>query len=338
VKKPKLIEFDTYTTPDGSVYNFHNGVDKFLMSFEGTGMPNIDYITQQGPLQHGETVIDYRLQKRVIQYVVRRNACDRYDYWKNRFDMINMLRPNRQATTTMAPGYLRKIIPGLDPITHVPIVRQIDVFIESGPVFAPRSLEDYDEFGITEALRFVAPDPTFYDPTPTTMNWSLHPQSHLVFDTALGGIILLPYSGYPIDAGTDMVFGTNMIGDDETALYLGNWPSYPTITITGPLAGPIIHNLTTGKKIRLLYNVSGGETVTISLPYGNKTVINQLGVNLSGTVTDDSDLADFAIEPTVYPTVSVANTGLNTLRVVGGGAVIGVTSITISCFTRFIGY
>ena len=330
MKKPKLIEFDTYITPDGSVYNFHNGVDKFLMSFEGTGMPTIDYITQQGPMQHGETVIDYRLVKRVIQYVVRRNACNRYDYWKNRFDMINMLRPNRQATTTIAPGHLRKVIPGLDPIIHVPIVRQIDVFIESGPVFVPRSLEDYDEFGITEALRFVAHDPTFYDPTVVNVGWTLAAQNHLVFP-----VTLLPYSGHPVDAGVDMIFGTNMIGADTTVLYIGNWLSYPTITITGPVMGPIIYNLTTGKKIQLLYNVSGGEVVTISLPYGNKTVLNQAGVNLSGTVTDDSDLADFAIEPTVPPTAAVA--GLNTLRVIGGGAIVGTTNIALNFFTRYIG-
>jgi hypothetical protein len=82
----------------------------------------------------------------------------------------------------------------------------------------------------------------------------------------------------------------------------------------------------------LLYNISGGETVTISLPYGNKTVTNQTGVNLGGTVTDDSDLADFAVEPD--PT---APGGLNTFRVIGGSAIVGATSVSLSFFTRFIG-
>lgn len=325
--KPKLIEFDYYITPDNVTYNFHNGIDRFLMSFEGTGMPPIDYITQQGPLQHGETVIDYRLQKRVLQYVTRRKACNRYIYWENRFNMMDILRPNRQTTTTITPGHLRKIIPGRDNVLHQQIVRQIDVFIESGPVFSPRSLDDYDEFGITEALRFVAPDPTFYDPTPVTMSWSLTALNHLVFP-----VTLLPYSGAPIDSGLDMIFGSNLIGDDATVTYLGTWPSYPTIVFTGPLSGPIIQNLTTGKKIQLLYDISGGETVTIQLPYGNKTVTNQEGVNLSGTVTDNSDLADFAIEPT-----PMAPNGLNTVRVIGGGAIVGVTAISLSFYTRFIG-
>jgi hypothetical protein len=326
-KNHRLIEFDDYITPDGKVYNFHNGVDRFLMTFEGTGMPPIDYITQQGPLQHGETVIDYRLAKRVIQYVVRRNACDRYDYWSNRADMLNFFRPNRQTPTTIAPGHLRKRIPGMDPILKIPIVRQIDVFIESGPSFAPRSTEDYDEYGITEALRFIAHDPTFYDPTPIVMGWSLNTYDHLVFP-----VTLIPYSGYPSDSGQDMVFGTNMIGDYSTCIYTGTWPTYPTITFVGPLSGPIITNITTGKKIQLLYDISGGETVTISLPYGNKTVLNQAGVDLQGTLSDDSDLADFAIE--VDP---AAPNGLNTILVVGGGAILGTTNVYLEFYTKFIG-
>lgn len=315
----RLIEFDEYITPDGLVYNFHNGVDMFLMSFEGHGMPPIDYITQQGPLQHGETVIDYRLQKRVLQYVIRKNGNCRWDYWDNRANLLNMLRPNRQTPTTIAPGHLRKRVGTMQ--------RQIDVFIESGPIFAPRSTDDYDEFGITEALRFVASDPTFYDPTLVTMGWALTEQNHLVFP-----VTLIPYSGYPVDTGQDMIFGTNMIGEDSTVLYVGTWLSYPTITIVGPVAGPIIQNLTTGKKIQLLYSVSGGETVTISLPYGDKHVENQAGVNLTGTVSDDSDLAEFAIEPD-----PVTPGGLNTIRVIGGNAIIGTTIISLDFLTRFIG-
>jgi hypothetical protein len=319
MKKHKVIEFDDYITPDGKVYSFHNGVDRFLMSFEGDGMPPIEYITQQGPLQHGETPIDYRLQKRVLQYVVRRNGCNRYDYWEHRAELINMLRPNRQTPTTLAPGHLRKRIGRM--------IRQIDVFIEEGPVFAPRSTDDYDEYGITEALRFVAHDPIYYDPSMVTIAWAGLAANHLVFP-----ITLVPFVGHPIDTGTDMMFGPNWFEDYLSLTYAGTWPAYPTIVITGPISGPIIQNVSTGKKIHLLYNISGGETVTISLPYGNKTVMNQNGVNLQGTLSDDSDLVDFAIEPD--PT---AANGVNYLLALGGAAIIGTTGVSIQYYTKYIG-
>lgn len=301
------IEFTEYHTPDGLIYKFDTQ-DRFLLTEEGLGMPPIEYITQTGPFQHGESTLDYRLKPRVIQLLHRENSCSREDYWDNRANWLNMLRPNRSATGVYRLGKLRKYLPD-------GTVRDIDVRLAEGPIFSPRSLDQWDEYGITETLRFVAPDPTFYDPTASEHVWELTVGEHLIFPIT-----------FPIK------FGSLVIDTDIAIVYSGTWITYPTITIDGPMEGPIISNLTTGETIHLAYNVATGETITIDLGFGNKTVTSSTGANLIGSVTSDSDLATFHVAP-----APEASGGINTVNVIGIGAVIGVSAVTMCFYTRYIG-
>lgn len=305
----KQIEFDYYIAPDGYTHNFHNGVDKFLLSAAGQGMPPIRYITQQGPNQHGETVIDYRLQPRFLQYVIAMEGDDRYDYWDNRSSLLNALRPNRQAVGQCLPGVLRKVLPGST--THNK--RDIKVFISQGPEFSARDTENYHEFSLDETIRFYAPDPTFYDPDQVCLEWSLTESDELVFPIT-----------FPI------WFGTDIINSVLSVTYTGSWMVYPSIQVVGPLQGIIIDNLTTNEQLSLGYNISLGETVTIDLAYGNKVAMNNFGIDLISTV--DGDLATFHIAES--PT---APGGVNQLQVRGVGALAGTTRVLISYYTRYIG-
>jgi hypothetical protein len=313
--KSGLIEIDQYIAPDGQTYTFHNGVDSFLMSFEGTGMPEIEYMEQRGPYQHGTTIYDFRLNPRTIQYVTKRKVCDRFSFWDARTELLNALRPNRQTSGTFGLGKLRKkFMDGS--------IRDIDVLIKQGPRFGARDMAVWEETVITESLIFYAPDPTFYDPTQICLQWTLAAYNHWI----------LPFSFIYNGAGSDLVFGSNIINDSLNVVYAGSWLTYPTIVITGPLSGPTVYNVTTGEKIKLVYNVGTGEIITISLAYGNKTVTNNLGANLIGTVTSDSDLATFHIAP-----APEAAGGVNTLRIYGHNAVVGTTDIQIAYYTRYIG-
>lgn len=315
------IEFSHYITPDGNIYRFDTH-DKFLMTFTGLGMPPIEYITQRGPFQHGETAIDYRLMPRVIQLTHRRNANCRNDYWNARSDLINFLRPNRQAFGEFSPGQLRKILPDGS-------IRDIDVMIEQGPIFTPRDTSRWDEFGFMESLRFIAFDPTFYDPTQVTATWSLSTSDQLVFNTVGGALDTLVFR---LDGvGDGLLFGTDIIDNDLTVNYTGTWLSLPTVEIDGPISGFIITNVTTGEFIRLNYVVPAGRTVTITLDYGNKTVEDDLGTNLIGTVSSDSDLSTFHIAPDPE-----ATDGTNVFSVLGGGTD-GNTEVRLLYYTRYIG-
>jgi hypothetical protein len=304
----KILEFTKYFSPDGEEYSF-NEDEKFLMSETGLGMPPISYIDQRGPFQHGNTIYDYRLEPRIIQLVHRRNACSRDDYWGNRADLINLVRPNRQSAGQFNLGVLRKILSTGD-------TRDIDVIISQGPAFEPRNLSGWDEWAFTETLRFIAPYPVFYDPTSASATWTSG-----VTITELDFPITFPIQ-----------FSESLLSSSGNNIaYNGTWLSYPTIEVTGPIGGFKITNDTTGEFIHLNYTVPAGDTVTISLEFGNKTVEDVAGNNLIGTVTTDSDLATFHVAPDPE-----AAGGVNSFSVVGAG-VDANTQVVLTYYTYYIG-
>lgn len=320
MKPYQRIEFDEYITPEGDTFRLED-LNSYVLSFTGHGMPPIKYLTQRGPFQHGETAYDFRLDPRIIQLVWRREGCNRQSYWDNRAALLNALRPNRQLSGQFNPGRLRKQLPDGSK-------RDIDVFIESGPVFVPRETDRYDEFGITETLRFIAHDPTFYNPTAVCVPFVISYIQELVFPLTFMCGPAVP----GICAWDGLVFAEDFINNTITLTYPGTWLAFPTIVITGPINGPTIYNDTTGEKIQLSYSVSTGEVVTITLQYGNKTVTNAAGVNLIGVVSSDSDLATFHLAPDPE-----ATGGVNTLRVTGGAGLAGTTAVTVSYLIRYIG-
>lgn len=314
------IEFDYYIPPsvtvdtDGSVdmdevYNFDDNDEFFLMSFTGWGMPPISYTTQSGPYQHGETLLDFRLQPREIQLMHRRNACDRTDYWSNRADILEKLRPNHQLVNTINPGRLRKILPDGS-------IRDVKAIVNGGMVFKARDQNNWDEYAIAETIRFICHDPIVFNPVQKSASWAAFtPVSYLVFPITFP--ILFNVSGF--------------INESISVTYAGTWLAYPTITIRGPLDAPVIYNDSTGEKIEFDYNIPDGSVVVIDLAYGKKTVIEDGGTNRIGTITTDSDLGTFHIAPD--PEVSG---GVNVFTVVGTNGTVD-TSVSMTWYDNYIG-
>lgn len=312
------IEFTYYVPPDvtvatngtisdySDVYLFNDHVDRFEMSFTGWGMPPIEYITQRGPYQTGQTVLDFRVQPRVIQLTHRRNGNCRDDYWDIRSDFINALRPNRAVGGGFEPGRLRKVLSDGS-------IRDIYVALERGPVFQPRG-DQWDEWSIMETIRFIAHDPILFNPVRKSATWTLSSQDNLVF----------PFS-FPI------IFGSAIINDTLDVTHAGTWLSYPTITITGPLSQPTIENQSTDEIIVFQYDIPAGSTVEFDLNYGVKTVLENGGTSRIGSVTPQSDLATFHIAPD--PEVSG---GVNALLVTGSNAT-AETSVGVTWYDRYIG-
>lgn len=305
-----VLEFTKYIAPDGSEYEFDT-TDRFLLTEEGLGLPPIEYLTQKGPFQHGETLIDFRLGPRVLQLQVRQNSCSRQSYWTNRSALINAIRPNRYVGSNFGPGVLRKIFQDGS-------IRDLNVIIEQGPIFTARDLSKWDEWGFTETLRFIAHDPIFFDPLQKSLSF---------LSLATGGEAtdwILPFS-FPI------LFEETAYNSYGSLTYNGTWRSYPYITLTGPMDSVGIHNLSTGESIELLYNISSGEIIYIDLQPGNKSIVNNSGTNLIGTATPTSNLATFHIAPDP----EVPN-GVNDffIEVVG---TTGDSSVTIAYYERYIG-
>lgn len=306
------LEFDQYISPDGEVYKFNNAMDQFVISgVAGTGMPPITYRTQRGPFQHGSTVLGFVLEPRLIQLLHRRNNCSREEYWSARSDILNLLRPNRQTGGDFRLGVLRKI--------RAPdrITRDISVFVQSGPEFAATQQGRWDEFSFTEAIQFIAHDPIFFDPVVKVADVS-------------------PFTGVDDDIvfafDFPFVFLDAGLGETDVIVYNGTWLSYPTIIMQGPMKNPIVANLTTGEKIAFNMTIASARTVTIELAYGNKTVVDDLGNNLIGTLTADSDLATFHLAPSPE-----APSGINSLSVVASGLTVGESKITLQYTERYIG-
>lgn len=288
-------EFTEYHSPDGQVFRFDQQ-SRFLISETGLGMPGVKYIEQVGPMQHGKTIYDYRLEPRVVQMVFRENSCGRDAYWDNRANILNYLRPNRQTLDAFALGHLLKILPD-------GTKRQIDVTIEQGPEFRAREPGKWDEWSIHEAIRFIAPDPTFYDPTQ-------------ISDQKFHGAAPADYHAWSIT-------------------YPGTWLSYPTIVLKGPMQDPIITNTTTGEKIdfnSIGYHIAAGRTVTINLQFGYKTITDDLGANLMAYVSTDSDVATFHLAA-----APEAAGGVNAFTLTTNGGEDANSYRTISYYKRYIG-
>ncbi len=311
-------EFVSYINPAGVEFPFHtpHRIGRFVISQSGWGTPPIEYVTQRGPFQHGETVKDFFLRPRIIQLLIRRSFCDRDAWWAGRLELLEEIRPNRQTVATaVVPGQLRRV-------QSDGTVRDINVFIAEGPRFEPRVLNRWDEWAFQEVLRFVAHDPVIFDPTRIDAAFTITLDADLVFPIT-----------FPI------TFGGGDLLDTFNIDYTGSWESLPIIVITGRLNNPIIENLTTGERLELQTNIPPGRIVTIDLTYGQKTITDDLGNNLIGTLTTDSDLATFHIAPVPEaPQLAGAAvpTGRNQMRLTGT-LPDDTTAVEIRFFTRYFG-
>ena len=311
MKKVEVLEFTSYISPDGEEFKFDTS-ERFLMTEEGTGIPPITYLTQKGPFQHGETFIDFRLTPRTIQMQMRSDQCSRAAYWADRAKLLDVVRPNRSSFGIVGPGKLRKIFEDGS-------IRDIDVFIQQGPNFTARDIGTWQEWSYTETLRFTAYDPTYYDPVLKTLQF-------------VNTVVTLDQLVFPFSfiGGSGIEFGDSVLSITGAITYPGTWLSFPAITVTGPISGFKITNQATGEVIELAYTIVGGEIVYITLPYGNKQVINDLGIDLNGTVVD-CDFTTFHVAPKPE-----APLGVNTFLITGSG-ISPATDVRLEYYNRYIG-
>lgn len=307
------VERHFYIDSLGVVYPLDlDSGDRVVLSDEGSGMPPIEYITERAPYQHGETIKDYFLRPRVVQYLIRQKFCSRMDAWAGRNALLNALRPNKNGGPT---GTLRVIRPdgSKRDLTVVPL---------EGPRFEPRKLDAWDEWSIQEVLRLQAFDPIYYNPTGHTSQFGpcgLGPGFPYTFPFAFDIDCQLVYPiTYPI---TYEQFNFTQIIDNA-----GTWQDFPIITILGPAYTIRIWNQTTDKTLEILeYNLPIGRTITIDLRAGVKTIELDDGTNLSRYLSLDSDLGEWSLAP-----------GENTVQVTMGSHG-GATNVQIAWHDRYIG-
>jgi len=302
------VESLTYITPGGTIvpvnYDLHAPGVRTVLSYEGTGMPPIEYVTQRGPAQHGESLIDFFLKPRIIQLLIRGKNCSRTDYWASRAELLERIRPNRQGLNSLNMGTLRWC-------QSDGTFRSIDCLIQDGPAFVARNPRQWAEWSWQEVLRFIAFNPIFYNPTLNQFTY-----------VATASQLLFPIT-FPIQFSA-----TN---SSSNFTYNGTWPEYPQFIVSGPFDSFTVTNNTTGEHLTLACQVLAGENITITLTYGAKTVILGADTNKIGCLTLDSDLDTFHLEP--HPG---ANNGVNNLTFTFAGAG-GSTSVFMFWRDRYIG-
>lgn len=301
------LEFDEYLSPDCETYRFNNRTDKFSLGRTGDGLPPVDYITERGPFQTGETPLHYIVNPRIITLQHIRHGVSRDDYWNIRADLLNRLRPNRQAQGSFQTGVLRKI---LGDGTY----RDLNVFIQDGLVFR-NEVGQWDEWSVTEVIRFIAHDPIFYDPIEDVYEYS----PGLTADA-----LTFPIT-FPI------YFNQNEDVESFQIVYSGTWETFPRIYLFGSMKNPRIKNITTNRVIGLDYDIAAGSSIEIDLAYGSKTIVDGSGNSLFGYLTSDSDVVDFSIVPD--PT---ASGGVNSIGL-GADELDANARLVIRFFTRYIG-
>ena len=300
----KLIEFAYWQDPQGNEYPLFGG-KRALMSWQGFGMPDIDYLSDKGPNQHGRTVRDYRAQERTITLKQYERGCKRLDWWQNIGDLIDAIRPNRSSTAVS--GKLLIIDPNNDEF-------EINARILTGPDGNWDGAGSLVPTDADESLKFLCPDPFWRNPTSDVVVFTITVTTSCL-DRCLPGCI----------------GGSGIINNSTDITYTGTWDGDQiTINLFGPMVSPVIQNVTTGKTIKVGYTIAPLEVVSISITPDQTTVANNNGKNLIGTIQDVSDLVTFFLATKS----DLTTTGVNTIRVTTSGATTA-SAISIEYFTRF---
>jgi len=267
-----------------------------LDEVDGFGMPPIARLSEKGPLQHGESDRGYRLGARLIQCVLTLRATGWAEYYSRRQELLGFLSP-----TNDSPISLRFTQPD-------GTVRQIDGYAAEGPSFSKRDAKLYQFHKV--AFRLSCPDPAWYDPERKIVR---------VVGSSGG-------DGFAFPLAVPWTFGGTSVNTELSLDYDGTWLEYPEIVITGPISDPRIEHMETGDVLDFDgATIDNGDSYTIDLRYGYKTIVDGSGTTKIAELTPESDLATWRLQ-----------TGANTVAFSGVSAGAN-TSIVLRYYNRYLG-
>lgn len=176
----------------GTTYNLSDRNPFDVVAVSGVGLAPVRRLSQRGPLQHGETDLGYRLDARSINLVLAISAAS--------------LTAADTARDTLAALF--------GPLSDAPLalrctrddgeVRQIDCYAVG---LVDAAVGGEDRIGVYQrvGVQLWAPDPLWYDPTPTLVDLS-----ELAGDWWTGGGLI--DAGDVLDYRTDVSAPTSWIG------------------------------------------------------------------------------------------------------------------------------
>lgn len=269
----------------------------YMVGAVNWGMAPSHRITQRGPFQDGDTDVDFRLDPRVLSIPFVAPANDADESFAVRNALLQVFKPGNDT------WQLQVTYSGVQ-------TRVIDVKSVGGLTMDT----DAKDFTVRGVIQLRAADPVWADRYVTVVNLTAS-----VFGTPT------PYpKPYPVP------YGAGSVNNIVSINYVGSWVSYPTIQCIGPATDlTIVDGL--GNLIVFDDIIPTGQTWTINLSYGAKTVIDQNGVNQFAALNINSDIVNWGI----FPDPAVLN-GVNTISV---SATDTTTDTKVSLFysSRYIG-
>lgn len=263
---------------------FHFEWPTQLVQIEGFSLPPVERRTVRAPFQHGETYLGFSFQARSLQLTFHLRGTSRQDLWARRRQLAAILNP------LAGPFYLQLCTLEGDIYTLRDVVPDSQMTAIVGTAQEPTVQ--------ATSIRLVAHDPAWYGPERHEETAAPTPASELTFPASFSIM-------FDVDGALSEVL---------TIVTQGDFTSWPTITLYGPMENPRVSNLTTGEDFGLNYTLSVGEVVTIDT--SRKTVTSSIDdESLFGYITDTTDFATFHLEP--HP---VAEYGVNQIQctAVGG--------------------
>lgn len=280
---------------NGQEVSITDGAPFAILQEEGLMMSPLQRVIERAPQQHGDTDLGYWLQTRLINLVIGIYEDTADDLWAAREQLISLL----------APYYSPVLEIGLSNGN----ARRLDVRLD-GTMNAGST----ERHGLSQRVGFAlrAADPSFYDPTAVSVTFSLGGGSDA---------FVVPT---PVPTG----IGASTINQSTTINYTGTWRSHPQIRFIGPITDAVMVNEAIDEKLDFTgTTISGGDYYDIDTRYGQKSVVDSLGVNKISALTSDSDLGTFHLSPA---------TPANSIRVTGSG-VTDATQVIITYYLRYLG-
>jgi len=244
----------------------YSGITVYVTGAINWGIAPVTRITQRGPFQDGDSDIDYRINPRVINLPIVIPGTTYEQQVSNRENLIQMFKPGNDTAT------LRHKI---NEDTFYEIARSIDVKIAGATMDSSQM-----DFNVRAVIQLRADDPTWYNSTQNVQKIT-----YTQFGTPT------PYpKPYPVP------YGAGSVDNFISVAYTGTVVAYPILQCIGPLT-----NLTivdgAGRIIAFTTSISAGDTWTVDLRYGRKTIVDQNGVSKFQYLSIQSDIINWGLYP-----------------------------------------
>lgn len=293
------LSIDVYDEPTGVWVSLDGDTLCRVLSTDGTGAAPLHTLARRGPMQHGESIYDFRLDPRKIMLSLLLSGATPTELFTKRAALVRLFR------VSTSPLQIRWTLPDSS-------VRQLDCYY-AGNLTLPT--DAHSVFALKAGITLEAPDPTFYDPVLVVKTWTATRQTA---------------SAVPL--GVPWAVGAAQINLDPAVLYTGTWRTYPTVVIQGPVTAPRVRNDSTGEQLDFPnLTLSAGQTRVVDCRYGYKTVVDGNGQNCIGDLSADSDLTSFHIASD-----DEAPSGTNFLRITGRDTTYD-TAVWLIYYTRYVG-